>query len=229
VLDDHLARYSFVAPFIKGKIVADVGCGEGYGSDMIRKGGASEVIGLDNDPLIVRAAQAKYPGMRFVAASATETGLPDASVDVAVSFEVWHHLDQYEDFIPEMYRILKPNGMLICSIPNRHVIYLNPFHRKMLTKFYRKDFDKKIIEHYLTDHFDLKEWWGQRFVRPGFTNPLLRFFFWLLTSVSRRFADRINHAYKLANGPAVLPLPGQNSRILIFVAKRTGKLANTTF
>lgn len=218
--EDHLARYAFFAPYVKGKTVADVGCGEGYGADMLRTAGANKVIALDADRAIIDHAKAKYPEVSYLVADATNTGLPPSSVDIAISFEVWHHLDRYEAFIPEMFRILKPGGLLVCSVPNKHIIYLNPFHLRMLTPFYRKDFDRSTIEHYLSGHFVVVEWFGQRFIRPLFANPLMRIAFWALSHLSHAFLDRANHIYKLANGPAVLPLEDKNARTFVVVAKK---------
>lgn len=219
VLKDHLVRYDFVKRFVGEKIVADVGCGEGYGSNIIHAAGAAHVIGIDNDEETISAARRKYHGIDFRVADATRTGLPDASVDVVTCFEAWHHLDQYQKFIPEMKRILKPGGLLICSVPNKHVIYLNPFHKKMFTEFYRVDFDKKTILNFLGNDFESIEWYGQRFVKPILVNPALRLGFYIISSLGF-LRDRINGAYKLASGPAVLPLPGENSRSTIFIARK---------
>ena len=219
--DDHFARYEFVKQFVRGKTVADIGCGEGYGADIIRTAGAKGVIGLELDAESVITARKKYPGIEFVVGDATKTGLLDASVDIVVSFEVWHHLDDYEKFITEMRRILKPGGKLIVSVPNRHIIYLNPFHRHMLTEFYRTDVDKEIIEKYLKGYFVVDKWFGQRFVRLIYANPPVRFLLWLLSFTNKNIAERIGRAFRLANGPMVLPLTQNNARILIFIAHTT--------
>lgn len=219
VLKDHVARYQFVAPYVRGKIVADVGCGEGYGSNMMHAAGATEVIGIDNDEEIIEAAKKKYHDIVFRQADATSTKFSDASIDVVTSFEVWHHLDHFEKFIPETKRILKVGGLLICSVPNRHIIYLNVFHREMLTEFYRADFDKLAILDLLGNDFEVIEWYGQRFVKPILVNPLVRMGLYCLSSIGF-LRERINRVYKLANGPAVLPLVGENARTIIFIARR---------
>lgn len=220
VLRDHLARYEFAKQFVHGKTVADIGSGEGYGSALLKEaGGALGVIAIDNDLSIVESAKQKYPGIQFLVGDATHTGLPDSSVDIVTCFEVWHHLDRHEDFISEMRRILKPDGLLVCSVPNKRVIYLNPFHQKMLTEFYRKDFDKKTISNYMNGNFYIEEWYGQRFVSPFLLNSFVRLVLFLLSHVHPSIAGRIKNAYKLANGPQVLPLQGENARILIALAR----------
>ncbi len=42
----HIARYKFAAPLCKGKTVADIACGSGYGMKIMRKT-ASAVDGYD--------------------------------------------------------------------------------------------------------------------------------------------------------------------------------------
>jgi 2-polyprenyl-3-methyl-5-hydroxy-6-metoxy-1,4-benzoquinol methylase len=46
---EHLVRYRFAAPFSDGLRVLDVGCGTGYGTDMLAST-ASLTIGVDSDP-----------------------------------------------------------------------------------------------------------------------------------------------------------------------------------
>ena len=219
VRDDHFERYRFARDFVAGKIVADVGCGEGYGSDILFVAGATQVVGIDNDASSIAHAKTKYPNVEFCAGDATKTGLPDASVDVVTCFEVWHHIDQYEKFIPEMKRILKPDGLLIFSVPNKRVIYLNPFHRKMLTEFYRKDFDKKTIERMLGNDFQIDAWYGQRFVKKILVYAAVRLVLFFIKTVFSFTSERILNEYKLGRGPAVLPLDGDRARIFVVLAR----------
>ena len=46
-----------------------------------------------------------------------ETGLPIASYDVVIANHVLEHVDDFRKALNEMYRILKPSGMFICSFP----------------------------------------------------------------------------------------------------------------
>lgn len=45
----HLNRYAMAKSFCTGKRVLDAACGEGYGSFLMKKWGASEVFGIDID------------------------------------------------------------------------------------------------------------------------------------------------------------------------------------
>jgi SAM-dependent methyltransferase len=52
------------------------------------------------------------PGVRFQWDDACDSDLPDASVDLAVSWEVLEHLASPEGFFRSMRRVLRPSGLL---------------------------------------------------------------------------------------------------------------------
>ena len=61
------------------------------------------------------------------------------SVDIVVSFETIEHVYQHDAFIAEVRRVLRPNGALIISTPDRDIYSpsdsaANPFHVRELTK-----------------------------------------------------------------------------------------------
>jgi hypothetical protein len=75
--------------------------------------------------------------LSFRVGSATQIPLADASMDVITSFETIEHLAEHEQMLGEMRRVLRPNGHLLISSPNRLVYsdernYSNPFHVREL-------------------------------------------------------------------------------------------------
>jgi len=222
VRDDHKAKHQFFLPYVRDKYVVDIGCGEGFGSNLLKtSGGAKKVIGVDIDAEIIEEAKQKYPEVDFLVSDGSMTMIPNESADIVIAFDSWHHMDNYDQLPKEVARILHTGGLFIFSVPNRKVLYLNPFRKKMLTEFYRKDFDKKTITKLLGDLFVIEEWYGQRFVKSLYTNPIVKIVFFCLSYVSKVFSRKIDIAYKLANGPAVLPLTGENSRSIIVVARKS--------
>jgi 2-polyprenyl-3-methyl-5-hydroxy-6-metoxy-1,4-benzoquinol methylase len=62
----HVAVYEWIAARVEGQRVIDMACGEGYGSDLLARGGAS-VVGVDANPEAHEHARLRYrrPNLRF--------------------------------------------------------------------------------------------------------------------------------------------------------------------
>lgn len=137
---EHIHRYALVMPYIENKIVLDIASGEGYGSNLMSTK-AAMVYGVDIDAQTVAAAQVKYKkdNLRYQVGSATAIPLDDHSVDVVVSYETIEHHGQHQEMIDEIKRVLKPEGLLIISTPDKLYYsdkrsFSNEFHVKELYK-----------------------------------------------------------------------------------------------
>ena len=137
---EHLHRYYLAREYASGLRVLDVACGEGYGSSIVAPV-AKAVVGVDISRESVEHAQRKYPSenLSFVEASAADLPFGDNEFDLVMSFETIEHHDLHEEMMSEIRRVLKPDGMLIISSPNKQHYsvdenYNNPFHVKELYK-----------------------------------------------------------------------------------------------
>jgi ubiquinone/menaquinone biosynthesis C-methylase UbiE len=133
-------RYAVGRGYAEGRRVLDAASGEGFGTALLGTK-AAEAVGVDIDAESIRHAQSAYgsPTIRFVEGSCTGLPFPDASFDVAVSFETIEHLDAADQppMLAEFARVLKPAGLLIISSPNKRLYsdardYVNEFHRHEL-------------------------------------------------------------------------------------------------
>ncbi|MDN4572013.1 hypothetical protein DBB29_00760 [Pandoraea cepalis] len=97
----------------KGKTVADLACGDGRTSYILRGLGA-EVTPYDIMPEYCKLAD----GAQF---ANIMDGLPieSESVDVVILQEVIEHLPNHLSALQEIHRILKPGGELFLTTPNR--------------------------------------------------------------------------------------------------------------
>jgi ubiquinone/menaquinone biosynthesis C-methylase UbiE len=141
---EHVERYRFAAPLVRGLRVLDIACGEGYGTAALAISGAAQVIGVDCSPEACVHARAKYHIDARVG-SAEAIPLANASVDVIVSFETIEHVEHPELFLDECHRVLTDQGMLIISTPNLPVYHQrspdNPFHCHEMT---REEFESAL-------------------------------------------------------------------------------------
>lgn len=155
----HLHRYGYALEYVKDKVVLDIACGEGYGTDIL-SGKASFVYGADISDEAIRHAQSKYnkQNIKFLKGYAHEIPLEDESVDVVVSFETIEHHDKHHEMISECKRVLKKDGILIISSPDKYYYsdsrnYKNTFHVKEL---YQQEF-YELIKACFTNLFLLKQ------------------------------------------------------------------------
>ena len=158
---EHLHRYAWCAPLVSGKDVLDIACGEGYGSAMLARG-ARSVTGVDISDEAVLHARAQYrdiPRLEFLRGDAARIPLPDDSVDVVISFETIEHHDRHSEMVSEIRRVLRPDGILVISSPNR-VVYtdLAGHHNE----FHVKELDFNEFDAVLKEQFDRVVYFGQR-------------------------------------------------------------------
>ena len=118
----HLQRYLSVQEICKGKRVLDIACGEGYGSNIIAQV-SDTVVGVDISEETIENAKGKYrkENTTFVTGSADNIPAEDNSFDVVISFETIEHIseDCQIRFLQEIKRVLKPDGILVMSSPDK--------------------------------------------------------------------------------------------------------------
>lgn len=117
---EHLHRYGFALEYVKNKKVIDIACGEGYGSNILADT-ALEIIGVDISAETIELAKAKYQkqNLTFLSGSILDIPCQENCFDVAISFETLEHIRQHDEMIQELKRVLKPDGILIISTPDK--------------------------------------------------------------------------------------------------------------
>jgi len=168
---EHFHRYALALSLAKNKRVLDVACGEGYGSALLSEA-AIEVVGVDISQEAVAHASKVYQGranLHFLEKSAFDIGLPDASFDLVVSFETIEHLLEQDQMLAELRRVLKPDGLLLISSPNRPVYSGD---RSTANEFHVKELDFEELDQLLRRHFSNVEYYGQRLAMGTVVQPL---------------------------------------------------------
>ncbi len=150
---EHMQRYLSIIDLVRGKVVLDIACGEGYGTHIISKY-AEKVYGMDISKEAIDNANNKYveKNLSFCESSVDSINLNDNSLDVVVSFETIEHLNEelQEKFMLEVKRVLKKEGILIISSPNKEIYsdkfnYTNKFH---IREFYEHEFSNFLARHF---------------------------------------------------------------------------------
>ena len=200
---EHIYRYSFATRYAKGQEILDIACGEGYGSAALTQAGAKRVIGVDISRETCDYARRKY-GIEVRQGDATDIPIPDASVDLVVSFETIEHIAKPLEFIAECHRVLRAGGTMIISTPNRDVYRErckeNAFH---LSEMDLQEFAGACGTHfsfirYFTQHPLTAPWWSIRAFAADRWHPNPMHFINRSLRVARRGLDGLARADRIA-------------------------------
>jgi ubiquinone/menaquinone biosynthesis C-methylase UbiE len=109
----------------QGFAVLDYGCGPGgyVLPTMDLVGPSGKYYALDRNPLAIRKVErlAASKGLANVETIQSDcaTGLPDASVDIVLLYDIFHMLEDADGVLRELWRVLKPDGTL--SVSDHHL------------------------------------------------------------------------------------------------------------
>ncbi len=97
---------------IDGGPVADVGCGPGHTTALLRELGA-DAFGIDLSPVMIEIARREHPGARFDVGSMTDLKLADASLAGVLAW--WSLIHIPDEAVPgvlrQFHRVLRPGGV----------------------------------------------------------------------------------------------------------------------
>src|SRR6266852_1154442 len=195
----HLHRYAVAQNLIKGKAVLDIASGEGYGAALLAKT-ATSAVGVDISAEAIEHARRHYAtqhNLEFRQGSCDAIPLTDASIDVVTSFETIEHHDKHVEMMREIKRVLRPDGLLVISSPNRP-LYSERFN--LVNPFHVKELDYEGLVRLLNDHFQFVHVYGQKLAAGSFVFPLER-------SSHETFVAYEGHGVQIDRKTPVLNLP----------------------
>ena len=147
---EHIHRYLLAKNYVENKIVLDIACGTGYGSFFLSHH-ALKVVGIDINEEVINENKTKYikRNLDFLVGQIDNIPIEDNSIDVVVSFETIEHVHNAKKTLSEIKRVLKKNGLLIISTPNKFFSdkyqIKNPFHIK---EYDVDEFKNLILEYF---------------------------------------------------------------------------------
>lgn len=165
---NHKKFYLFAAQFVQNKLISDIGCGSGYGCQILKKATAKSVYGADASSKAIKFARNHFnKSADFSVQSITDIkSYPDQAFDVTISSEVLEHIKEYgkeELAIRELRRITKPNGLIIIGTPNSEMLSDHGFSFNEINKLMKKHFTEfAIFENALVPFGDAKADWEKR-------------------------------------------------------------------
>ena len=105
---------------LAGKRALDIGCGAGLASEpLARMGAAMTAIDAAGENIAVARDHAAAMGLAIDYRHCGVEQLSEAPFDLIVSLEVIEHVTDPALFLCHIARLLKPDGLLILSTPNR--------------------------------------------------------------------------------------------------------------
>ncbi len=161
---EHGHRYRASLALASGRDVIDLGSGEGYGASWLSAVAAS-VVGVDIATDAVEHARRCYrhlPNLRFVEADACLTTLPDECADLIVCFETIEHLEDHEALIAEVDRLLRPDGVVVVSTPDK--AQYDADRDQQHNEFHVHELHRHEFEALLKSKFSAMAVFGQRLV-----------------------------------------------------------------
>lgn len=136
----------------------DVGCGTAMITRFLPRG----TVGVDLNPRNLDKARHYAPHARFVLADA-EGALPlrAASFDIAICTEMLEHLLDPLRTVGEIYRVLRPPGLLVGSVPGRSPVWklrgLSASRQAFAGEPYHKHYSRREVERLLSPYFRIQD------------------------------------------------------------------------
>lgn len=102
---------------MKTKEILEIGCGQGFNTYLLSKNKLNSVIGIDLSVKDIKIAQQRYPGITFSMMNAEKLKFKDNSFDYVIALQILEHVDNLDQVLDEIARVLKVKGRLVASIP----------------------------------------------------------------------------------------------------------------
>ena len=105
-----------IEKYIKFGKILDIGCAMGFFLEVAKEKGW-EIFGVEQSEYAAKLAK-KELGNRIYCGTLEKAGFDDSSFDVVTVIDLLEHVKDLLHFLQEIYRIMKPNGILTISTPN---------------------------------------------------------------------------------------------------------------
>lgn len=125
-VDRFLERYVWASRYCRGKDALEMACGTGPGLGLLHRVSKSLCAGDLSDEVLKIARQHYGDRLRIDQFDAARTPYSDRSFDVIVLFEAIYYLDDVSNFLREVRRLLREDGVLLIAMANKDLFDFNP-------------------------------------------------------------------------------------------------------
>lgn len=132
--------FDWIAP-TDDKVILDCGCGRGFYLKMLRTVSQCRLYGLELESEIALKGWnhvRDLPGITITQASIYAQPYADNSFDGVILSEVLEHIDDEQGGLREIYRVLKPGGVVAITVPHaNYPFWWDPINKTLETLFHR--------------------------------------------------------------------------------------------
>ena len=114
---DRIQKVNLLIGDIEGKLL-DVGCGDGYITELITKNKKLESYGVDIVDSNIEKARKRGIAVKKCDLQNEDLPFEDNSFELVFAGEILEHLSVPENMINEIHRVLKKDGIFIATVPN---------------------------------------------------------------------------------------------------------------
>jgi ubiquinone/menaquinone biosynthesis C-methylase UbiE len=146
-------------------IILDCACGRGFYLNYYRYVSNVSLVGLELDDEIIRKAQqhiGHLPDITLVEGNIYSLPFPDNHFHGIILSEILEHLEDDVRGLKEVWRVLKPNGTVVITVPNANYPFLWDPINKILETFFKTKIRKGMLAGIWANHVKL------------YTMPMLR-------------------------------------------------------
>lgn len=159
----HLVKFKpwFLKYLRESDVVLDIGCGNGQSTLKAAKK-VKKIIGIDVDDKELAKAKSEAQGLKiknvkFLKSTAEEKfDFGDKTFDKVLFFDVLEHLENQELALSEIWRVLKKDGLLLLSVPNKNTSWKRLQRSVSLSYFsdpdHKREYSKAEITKLLENH-----------------------------------------------------------------------------
>lgn len=149
--------FEWVDPLADATIL-DIPCGRGFYLNMFRHVSDCTLVGADLDWEVIQKAQQNVGHLNNVAlhhADIYALPYPDASFDAVILSEVLEHIEDDVSALREVWRVLKPGGVVAITVPNANYPFLWDPINWTLERYFDRRITKGLLAGIWANHVRL--------------------------------------------------------------------------